>query len=79
MRLKTTSGVSLSTQHLNTIGGLAGLYMCYVLPVSTATLLLYCNSLFQAFSIYFLAWNYGELRTAAQKSPQEPSHFVDTV
>ena len=29
---KTTSGVSLPTQHLNVIGGLSGLMMCFLVP-----------------------------------------------
>eukprot|EP01120_Amphizonella_sp_Union-15-10_P012288 TRINITY_DN5432_c0_g2_i1.p1 TRINITY_DN5432_c0_g2~~TRINITY_DN5432_c0_g2_i1.p1 ORF type:complete len:236 (-),score=21.80 TRINITY_DN5432_c0_g2_i1:78-785(-) len=61
VKLKTTRGVSLPTQHLNFLGGIAGLYMCFVIPpVATTTYLIYLNSIFQALSIYFLAHYYSE-------------------
>jgi len=60
VRLSTTLGLSLSTQHLNMLGGCAGLVMCYVIPTSTATLLMYSNSIFQAVSVYGLAIFFSE-------------------
>jgi len=53
---KTTSGVSMHSQHLNFTGGLAGLIMCFVLtPKANTTYLLYFNSIFQALSLYYFA------------------------
>jgi len=58
-QLKTTSGVSLTSQHLNIIGGFAGLYMCSIIPpVSWATYLIYANSVLQALSLYAMAGYY---------------------
>eukprot|EP01084_Bolivina_argentea_P249077 416816_1 len=55
-QLKTASGVSLKTQHLNMIGGLAGMIMCIIIePKSTMTYFLYINSMFQAISLYIVA------------------------
>jgi hypothetical protein len=74
-RQRTTQGVSLSSQHLNAMGGLAGLYMLTVdPPVSATTYLLYINSVFQAFSIYLLACYYGEFN-ATTALPSLPSSF----
>jgi len=44
-RLQTTRGVSLASQHLNFLGGLAGLYMCFLLKTSITTILLYINNI----------------------------------
>uniref|UniRef100_A0A7S1PHT6 Mannose-P-dolichol utilization defect 1 protein homolog n=1 Tax=Percolomonas cosmopolitus TaxID=63605 RepID=A0A7S1PHT6_9EUKA len=53
---RTTEGVSLSTQHLNVIGGFCGLFMySFIEAKSFMTVLVYWNSLFQAFSLYALA------------------------
>ena len=41
VRLKTTSGVSLSSQHLNFIGGVLGIYMCFIIKYRSS--LLYCS------------------------------------
>ena len=58
-KLKTTAGVSLTTQHLNMTGGMLGLWMCYIIPPkSYFTYTLYLNSMFQALSIYFLYFMY---------------------
>jgi uncharacterized protein with PQ loop repeat len=58
-QLKTTNGVSLTSQHLNFVGGIAGLYMCLVLPpVHSTTYLIYVNSILQALSLYALAVYY---------------------
>eukprot|EP00484_Ammonia_sp_Unknown_P018325 CAMPEP_0197036060 /NCGR_PEP_ID=MMETSP1384-20130603/13673_1 /TAXON_ID=29189 /ORGANISM="Ammonia sp." /LENGTH=243 /DNA_ID=CAMNT_0042466189 /DNA_START=115 /DNA_END=846 /DNA_ORIENTATION=- len=54
--LKTAQGVSLKTQHLNMIGGVAGLIMCFIIePKSIMTYFLYINSMFQAISLYLVA------------------------
>jgi len=61
VKLKTTRGVSLTSHHLNFIGGVLGLYMCWEIPpVASTTYLIYSNSIFQALSIYSLAIYYGE-------------------
>mmetsp|Transcript_75650 Transcript_75650/g.67863 ORF Transcript_75650/g.67863 Transcript_75650/m.67863 type:complete len:241 (+) Transcript_75650:96-818(+) len=53
---KTAGGVSLKTQHLNMIGGVAGLIMCIIIePKSKMTYFLYINSMFQAITLYFVA------------------------
>jgi len=58
-RVKSTKGLSMSTQHLNLIGGLAGCFMCYVIPpISSMTTMMYVNSLFQGGSIYLMAIYY---------------------
>jgi len=57
--IKTTSGVSMLSQHFNIIGGILGVYMCFVIPpVSAMTYLIYFNSIFQAVSLYALAIYY---------------------
>jgi len=59
MDLKTTSGVSMMSQHFNIIGGFFGIFMCVVIPpVSTVVYLIYINSVLQALSIYFLYFWY---------------------
>eukprot|EP00007_Cunea_sp_BSH-02190019_P000675 CAMPEP_0174243174 /NCGR_PEP_ID=MMETSP0417-20130205/30652_1 /TAXON_ID=242541 /ORGANISM="Mayorella sp, Strain BSH-02190019" /LENGTH=488 /DNA_ID=CAMNT_0015322645 /DNA_START=214 /DNA_END=1676 /DNA_ORIENTATION=- len=57
--IRSTKGVSLVTQHLNILGGLLGLVMCFLIPpkVSTTTLL-YVFSFLQALSIYVMAIYY---------------------
>jgi uncharacterized protein with PQ loop repeat len=61
IRLRTTLGCSLLSQHLNFIGGVLGLYMCYWIPPRAySTYLIYLNSVLQAVSIYILAFSYGE-------------------
>eukprot|EP01114_Cavostelium_apophysatum_P015047 TRINITY_DN4027_c0_g1_i3.p1 TRINITY_DN4027_c0_g1~~TRINITY_DN4027_c0_g1_i3.p1 ORF type:complete len:247 (-),score=42.78 TRINITY_DN4027_c0_g1_i3:227-967(-) len=57
--LKTTNGVSLTSQHLNMIGGICGLYMCWIVPpVSWSTYIIYFNSILQAGSLYAMAFYY---------------------
>jgi len=57
--LKTTSGVSLTSQHLNFVGGIAGLYMCLIIPpVYWTTYLIYVNSILQAVTLYIMAFYY---------------------
>jgi len=52
-RHSSTAGISLLTQHLNITGGLAGIYMCWILPpVAATTYLIYLNSVLQALSLY---------------------------
>jgi len=59
---KSTSGVSMYSQHLNFAGGFAGLIMCFVLPPkANTTYLLYLNSMFQALTLYYLAVIYDGL------------------
>lgn len=54
-RLKTTSGVSLMSQHLNFFGGFLGMYMCWFIPPrSPMPWLLYINSVLQSSSVYAL-------------------------
>mmetsp|Transcript_5196 Transcript_5196/g.5658 ORF Transcript_5196/g.5658 Transcript_5196/m.5658 type:complete len:220 (+) Transcript_5196:20-679(+) len=73
-RIKTTSGVSLTTQHLNVVGGLAGLFMCYIIPPkASTTYLIYSNSILQALSIYMLAAFFGELTIAGKSKHGESS------
>lgn len=56
---KTAQGVSLKTQHLNMVGGVAGMIMCIIItPKSKMTYFLYINSMFQAISLYFVAFVY---------------------
>jgi len=69
IRLSTTAGVSMASQHLNCFGGFAGLFMCFLIPTtSRAIVLMYCNSIFQAGSIYLLAIYYGELYGRKEKN-----------
>lgn len=61
LRLRTTLGISMSSQHLNFLGGAMGLLMCLVIPpIYTTTYIIYLNSVFQATSIYAIAWYYRE-------------------
>ena len=54
-QLRTTSGVSMTSQHLNMLGGMAGLFMCLILPPrALSTYLIYANSCAQALSLYVL-------------------------
>ena len=47
------------THHLNVLGGVCGLVMCWLLPPKgKMTLVMYINSLAQAFSIYYFAYVY---------------------
>jgi len=67
--LQTTSGVSITSQHLNLVGGLLGMYMCYIIPpVSTMTYLIYVNSIFQALSLYAMALYYDFYKSAQRKN-----------
>ena len=57
-RLRTASGVSLWSQHLNFLGGLGGIYMCWMIPPrSPMPWLLYVFSVLQAVTLY-AAWLY---------------------
>jgi uncharacterized protein with PQ loop repeat len=74
IKLKTTIGCSLMSQHINFVGGLLGLFMCYwIPPVAKTTYLIYLFSTLQAVSIYLLAFKYGELfnRTGPTKFKQD--------
>jgi len=62
-QLRTTSGVSMLSQHLNILGGVAGLVMCLVIrPKSIATYLIYANSIAQAVSLYAMFVYYSLVR-----------------
>jgi uncharacterized protein with PQ loop repeat len=53
---KSSEGVSLLTQHLNLMGGLAGVLMYHIIPPkSFFTYMVYVTSLLQALSLYALA------------------------
>jgi len=73
-QLKTTNGVSLTSQHLNLVGGIAGLYLCIVIPpVHSTTYLIYLNSILQALSLYALAiyydgWLFKQFKSMAQRN-----------
>ncbi len=57
-RFRTTAGVSLVSQHLNFVGGVMGLYMCWAIPPRGITpWFLYINSIGQAATLY-AAWFY---------------------
>ena len=69
VRMRSTSGCSLGTQHLNAAGGLAGLLMCYLRPPqSIFTTMLYVNSLGQALSLYYLYFLYDFRRSLVPAS-----------
>ncbi|KAN0023350.1 hypothetical protein ACTFIU_011520 [Dictyostelium citrinum] len=56
---KSTTGVSLPSQYLNFIGGIAGVIMCLIIPpISTLTYLIYVNSVIQAISLFFMYFIY---------------------
>lgn len=60
-KLHTTLGISMSSQHLNFLGGACGMFMCWILPPKyNTTYLIYANSVFQAVSLYGLAFYYRE-------------------
>eukprot|EP01027_Heterolobosea_sp_BB2_P016789 GEZU01023853.1.p1 GENE.GEZU01023853.1~~GEZU01023853.1.p1 ORF type:complete len:263 (-),score=37.60 GEZU01023853.1:253-1041(-) len=62
MTHRSTHGVSFLSQHLNLIGGLAGLIMCFIVqPKSHITYMVYAFSCLQALSLYALALYYKEL------------------
>ena len=80
-QLKTAQGVSLKTQHLNMIGGIAGMIMCIIIePKSTMTYFLYINSMFQAISLYIFAIiydNYAFCFTVPKsKEPKTATHLL---
>jgi hypothetical protein len=60
-RVRTAAGMSLTSQHLNLIGGALGVVMCILRPPkSTMTLFLYTNSLVQAVTVYMaVVWLHG--------------------
>jgi hypothetical protein len=61
LRLRTTLGISMSSQHLNFLGGACGLLMCFIIPpIYSTTYLIYFNSVFQAVSTYAIAAYYRE-------------------
>ena len=63
IKLHTTTGCSLMGQHLNLIGSIFGLIMCYLEDEkSIKTWIIYFNSGFQAISLYLIAFWYHEMR-----------------
>eukprot|EP00761_Pharyngomonas_kirbyi_P006796 gb/GECH01006805.1/.p1 GENE.gb/GECH01006805.1/~~gb/GECH01006805.1/.p1 ORF type:complete len:282 (+),score=33.11 gb/GECH01006805.1/:1-846(+) len=59
VRIKSTQGVSLVSQYLNLMGGIAGLLMLLLVPPqSILTYLLYINSMLQAVTLFYLAVQY---------------------
>ncbi len=69
--------MSLLSQHLNFLGGLLGIYMCWVIPPkSPMTWLLYSNSIGQALTLYaaFVWYDTGIFR---KRSALLPLHADD--
>lgn len=63
IRLHTTTGCSMMGQHLNFIGSIFGIIMCYLEnEESLKTWVIYFNSGFQAISMYLVAIWYHEMR-----------------
>ena len=80
IKLHTTKGFSLFGQHLNFIGAILGILMCFMInEQNIKTKLLYYNSLFQALSIYALAIYYNEWRFIDKKSNKYSSELSDLV
>ena len=78
-RIKTAKGVSLQTQHLNMVGGVSGMVMCImIVPKSTMTYFLYINSMFQAVSLYMMAFYYDNYTFGlpSQKSKATPTKLL---
>ncbi|KAJ4459482.1 putative transmembrane protein [Paratrimastix pyriformis] len=59
-RTHSTQGISRLSQHLNLIGGIAGLVSLWLTPrlVSRISYLTYFNSVMQAVTLYYLFWRY---------------------
>ncbi len=71
-RLRTAAGVSLWSQHLNFLGGIGGLYMCYIIPPrSLMPWLLYFFSVLQASTLYAV-WLYYDSGYMAKGNPLLP-------
>eukprot|EP01094_Clydonella_sp_ATCC50884_P023950 TRINITY_DN5882_c0_g1_i3.p1 TRINITY_DN5882_c0_g1~~TRINITY_DN5882_c0_g1_i3.p1 ORF type:complete len:242 (+),score=61.98 TRINITY_DN5882_c0_g1_i3:326-1051(+) len=69
VRCRTAAGTSMATQHLNFVGGMAGLIMCYLVPpVSIMTTLMYVNSCMQAITLYYAAIYFDVLRIGSSSS-----------
>eukprot|EP01130_Rhizamoeba_saxonica_P001381 TRINITY_DN11241_c0_g1_i1.p1 TRINITY_DN11241_c0_g1~~TRINITY_DN11241_c0_g1_i1.p1 ORF type:complete len:240 (+),score=30.98 TRINITY_DN11241_c0_g1_i1:50-721(+) len=59
IELRSTKGLSLPTQHLNIVGGISGLIMCYYIPpISFWTYVIYINSVLEALTVYMLTYLY---------------------
>lgn len=55
-RLKSTQGVSMLSQHLNFLGGICGVSMCFITkPQFVTTYFIYFFSILQAVSLYVMA------------------------
>jgi len=74
MDVRTTSGVSMMSQHFNLIGGIFGLFMCVVIPpVSALVYFIYANSVLQALSIYGFALYYDYYHSIDRKKSVKPT------
>ena len=74
IKLHTTTGCSMMGQHLNLIGSILGIFMCYLEnEESIKTWIIYFNSGFQAISLYLVAFWYHEMRCfdSAKKTKSE--------
>lgn len=61
VKYRTTSAISFLSVHLGLIGGLCGLYMCYVFALPFSLWLIYVDAIvLQALSFYALAFWYKE-------------------
>ncbi|EFA78566.1 transmembrane protein [Heterostelium album PN500] len=74
---KTTIGVSLPSQYLNFVGGVAGVIMCVgIPPKSTLTYFIYINSVWQAISIFIMYFYYDyrklQLQQHTNKTKADP-------
>eukprot|EP00727_Mastigamoeba_balamuthi_P004316 m51a1_g13882 hypothetical protein (234) ;mRNA; r:653240-654492 len=79
-KLKTTKGCSMFTQHLNLVGGVCGIYLCLVVtPKTNWTYVLYANTIFQATSLYLLAYLYDGFPLSRPRTLVLPTTIPDTV
>lgn len=77
LRLRTTLGISILTQHLNFIGGVLGIWMCIIIPpVHLTTYIIYSNSIFQALSIYVLVFYFGDPMFPSFRKEVVPSQII---
>lgn len=78
-RNQSVSGVSMLSQHLNAIGGILGMVMCYIIPpITKTTYIIYINSIIQSFSIYTLAYYFNEsiFMKKNEKCTLEKAQFI---
>lgn len=61
VKFRTTSAISFLSVHLGLVGGVCGMYMCYIFGLPFSLWLIYIDAIaLQALSFYFLAWWYKE-------------------